>query len=309
MMQVEPLGSTDCGSASMITSAANIRESTSSSSASSDAMTKQQQELLKKDSVGSNNIVKQAITPINGKTSLLKFLSSAKSGVFQTIGDRIVVPMKVTTPTIQPASSTGAKHNIASTFRMAVPVSKSSFPEKTLNHSPAARKLIPIKTRPLNGEIKRNLLTDKHVIVKTECDTDSGFQTNDLNKFVKTMQRTVLKPVKHQLLDDDVFSTLRKSSINSSSFKLDEQDDELTSLSWLSSDNKELLKTIRRCNPDDPGIGLSGDENDDENLGSKKLIFTATSPINPQVRAWFSYFKSYKGCSFIELMFKLRRSN
>lgn len=60
----------------------------------------------------------------------------------------------------------------------------------------------------------------------------------------------------------------------------DNDDCDLTNLSWLTGDNKNLLKTIRKCNPDDAGISLSGDESDAEDEGKKaNAIFTAKSKV------------------------------
>lgn len=57
-----------------------------------------------------------------------------------------------------------------------------------------------------------------------------------------------------------------------------DDDDELTSLSWLVESNLELYRTIRKCNPDDPGIGLSDDELDMDRK-SGKYCFTSDSKV------------------------------
>jgi len=322
MMQVEPLRSTDCATASMAASAANI--GASDSSGTQRVMKAPEQEPLQKNSSASFNIVKQAITPIGvkSKSNLLKFLTSAKSGVFQTIGDRIVVPVKVTTPSKDSASSEGSKYKNVSTFRMAVPAttirnvdhgfkktshSNSLALKRPLIQTPAGIKEISSKPIRVARQIQRTPLTSNHLLIKTEPrDARAGFEATRVNKFIKSINRSVLNPIKTNHQDTTLSTTVNQSepfpTIKRSSFRLDEEDDELTSLSWLSSDNKDLLRTIRKCNPDDPGIGLSSDENDeDENLNNKKLIFTASSPINPQVSNPRAYktFGHFRHCIFI----------
>ena len=284
MMQVEPLASMNSTAASSVavSTVNNERQCASPLKAKTIA-----QEHLNKQTLPSSRILKQAITPMNGKSNLLKFLNGAKSGVFKTIGDRIVVPMKVAAPSKQLSSSDDVKFRFSSTFRMAVPVS-SSFSKSSFSQTAKVAKIAP---KPANVEIKRSPLTDKHLIVKTEAVSESNFETGDLNNFMKSISKSILYPIKTDSQSNDAWTSLHQSDsqplIKPSSIKVDDYDDELTSLSWLSSDNKELLKTIRKCNPDDPGIGLSSDENDDEQSSSKKLVFTASSPINPQVCSVF----------------------
>ena len=66
--------------------------------------------------------------------------------------------------------------------------------------------------------------------------------------------------------------------------KDDDDSDDLTSLSWLTSNDKNLLKTIRSCNPDDAGICLSDDESEeeqeDEGNNKNNAVFTAKSRVD-----------------------------
>ena len=244
------------------------------------------------------SVIKQPITPIGGKSNLLKLLNGSKSTVFKTIGDRIVVPMKVSTAS--KAANQGVSPKSAgtnTTFQMAIPAKTSNF-KLNMKNDESVKVSPHIKTVSLNPSTSSSLVATKKVIIKKEI-SDSDFDVNpannDLNKFMSSVTKKVFFPIKNedQIVTSqselEISPSVRFSSSNLQmleSFSNQEDDGDLTCLSWLSSNNKELLKTIRKCNPDDPGIGLSGDEIDVDDVGEQnKLIFTASSRVNPQVRS------------------------
>ena len=299
MMQVEPMSSPELAPASTAIPAATSGSLQASSSVESSASCKS---ALESDDVpeNTNQITKQAITPLNllklkrtnGNVNLLKFLNgSTKTGVFKTIGDRIVVPMKLSNSSKKLLPMSGSRTKASTTFRMAIPSSKDLIRTGTENRPFGVDKLTIKQTNSNESENLPSVLTTKNI--KTEFKPEPFSENGDLNKFMNSVSRSVLYPIKNNDYNNPALKVETKnepSVTRRDGLKLDE-DEELTCLSWLSSDNKELLRTIRKCNPDDPGIGLSGDENEDETSNVKKLIFTASSRINSHVsfsmrRSW-----------------------
>ncbi|CAK8679915.1 unnamed protein product [Clavelina lepadiformis] len=248
-------------------------------------------------------IIKKSVTPINPKTNILTLLKNHgnkinKPEVFKTIGNRIVIPMKVSVAakkaTDKSASSSGETAKKLATFQMAVPKLKdpanvlapgilhkvNNLPFRKANTSTLLQK--EQNSTGLAQAHVKNEVNGKLTLIETNLN-DYG----DLNKFMSSVTGSFGLASSNDD-KDSVISSTDSSKLNtsmSSMSKLSDFDDQLedndlTCLSWLNND-KELYKTIRKCNPDDPGIGLSGDETDsEENTDSNKLIFTATSPID-----------------------------
>lgn len=85
-------------------------------------------------------------------------------------------------------------------------------------------------------------------------------------------------------------SVISSPKTNKPPVKKEDSDNDLTSLSWLTSNDRNLLKTIRSCNPDDVGISLSGDESEEEDEEGNKsnAIFTAKSKVESGSQGGFS---------------------
>ena len=291
-MQVEQLSSIKEVSAASLTAVPSNGHYASSTLDTSTAT--KQLEKLSSTVVGlsKSTIVKQAITPMNSKTSLLKFLNGSKS--FKTIGDRIVVPMKVAVPSKKLLAATNKSSSKPSTFQMTVPYFP-PFCNKTTSSEPSpglvsfkygiSQSQTQIATHKSFSQSQDDSAVQKppNVIpVKAECISEHPQETNDLNRFMNSVAKNVFFPIKAPDDASDMQNQVDRNAVSTKATEL--EDEELTSLTWLSSNNKKLLDTIRMCNPDDPGIGLSGDDTDSEDISDKnKLIFTASSRINCQV--------------------------
>ena len=82
----------------------------------------------------------------------------------------------------------------------------------------------------------------------------------------------------------DLMQAFKPSLRQTSPNQLFDVFDELTNLDWLNDEDKSLFREIRKLNPDDPGIGMSGDESDFDGIDSEKnksnrSIITAYSKV------------------------------
>ena len=222
---------------------------------------------------------------LDAKLNLLKLLrehkSATKPDVFKPIGDRIVVPVKLCLSTKKPSNTpannaTACDRSVSSTFTMAVPAGKVG-PKLTFVNPTIVRKAPFVARRIESTSIPRPVAVR---LPPCPPEKDAG-EYGDLNKFMSTVSSNLCLPGQGDL--DPKPSIVFPPKLDA---KLCEPDDELTSLSWLSSDNKELYNEIKKLNPDDPGIGMSGDETDsEEGSDNNKSIFTASSKVGKQVGA------------------------
>lgn len=93
-------------------------------------------------------------------------------------------------------------------------------------------------------------------------------------------ETTPIKSVKPDLSPQNSPLKTQNRDVKPSAY---DSDNDLTSLTWLT--NKNLLKTMASCNPDDAGISLSGDESEeDDELDilqlKNKAVFTAKSKVD-----------------------------
>uniref|UniRef100_H2Z4A7 Fork-head domain-containing protein n=1 Tax=Ciona savignyi TaxID=51511 RepID=H2Z4A7_CIOSA len=225
-----------------------------------------------------------------GKPNLLNILkNSTKNDMFKTIGNRIVIPICLTKKNEEeslrvPSLTRDVKN---ATFRIAV----SSSGTTLINHNALTSRAATvgkIQRSPFKMEPLIRQMTQKNEISKTlSCSLPQKDNSDygDLNKFMNSVSSDLGMGVnsddKDSVISSSESGALDTSLTSLSSLRGSEhtEDDDLTCLSWLSENNHDLIRTIRKLNPDDPGISLSGDESED-NQDLNRSIFTAKSRVN-----------------------------
>nr|CAB3246931.1 FoxN2/3 [Phallusia mammillata] len=214
----------------------------------------------------------KSVVPIASKLNLFKVLKShqnaSKPDVFKTIGNRIVIPMKLCLSSKKKPMIDKNSLDKPATFRMTV------SSQKAPNDNPATN-ILDMQNSPLNPTPTSP--TQPNSLCKPDQNKETT-EYGDLNKFMSTVSSNLgLSGV----LETQNKVDTKTNTLDTLNSHHEDVDNDLRSLSWLSSDNKELFKTIRKCNPDDPGISLSGDDTDSEEENNKG-IFTATSKVDRQ---------------------------
>nr|NP_001071716.1 transcription factor protein [Ciona intestinalis]BAE06449.1 transcription factor protein [Ciona intestinalis] len=225
------------------------------------------------------------------KPNLLDLLkNSTKADIFKTIGNRIVIPIclakKNEEESLRVPSLTKDSKN--TTFRIAVSSSRTSVikqePTTSFNQPPRVTTVGKIQRSPykiapsMQLHSRRNETQNSMPIIPQRDSNDYG----DLNKFMNSVSSDLGMGCDDK---DSVISSNESGPLDSSLASLpslpgmEQEDNDLTCLSWLSENNTDLIRAIRKCNPDDPGISLSGDESED-NQDLNKSIFTAKSRVN-----------------------------
>lgn len=162
--------------------------------------------------------------------------------------------------------------------------------------APASRTSVPIVLRGFQGkenglckkddDISGNLANFMNFkltgLVPSPVKTPRAPTNNTFRVSLNTPQINLSQANRNRSSSFSKLSVISSSNTTKSPpVKKEDSDDDLTSLSWLTNNDKNLLKTIRSCNPDDVGISLSGDESeeDDEEGSKSNAIFTAKSKV------------------------------
>lgn len=226
--------------------------------------------------------IAKSVVPIASKLNLFKVLKShqnaSKPDVFKTIGNRIVIPMKLCLSSKKKLPQNNENNqDKMTTFRMTVSNKKALGDSVSVLDAKSPLKPLTTSSGPTSW------------LYKPEQSKETS-EYGDLNKFMSTVSSNLGLPVSGVVEGNKKVTPTQPPTSDGLKGHLDDVDNDLRSLSWLSGDNKELFKTIRKCNPDDPGISLSGDDTDSDDE-SNKGIFTATSKVDRQVQVIAFFFR------------------